>query len=533
MYPVYKIETFTGGVQDYTIEKDALLIACKEIITSAVGSFQIILPTKKGGDYIYTDIALHDKVKIYYGYNSVGATPNFVGYIGTISAPINTKQGYIRVLSGFSQGEILLRRQKKNKFYTGTNASTIVTEWATELGLGAGSIAADTNQPEIEVKTKSYFDLMRFISDYWIDATHQIKKDFYVDASNNLVWGTRPFRSGASVETILEQDILATSVTRNKDAVKNNITVYGFAEKKKPEDDLWCESTDDWVLIDGDQIYAYSGGEQVEDYYIACDPGASYDKTHFKRNIPSTTIRTINIFYLWTKYTSTAFDVNPVVRLHAPDGSNYFEATLKRDLVWQQDVFSLGPDEEYDGEKKPTGVWTKTGSPNWWEIKEIAFYADFQYNNNDFDVDGIYFYPDRWSGTATDAGSIATYGQADMEVTDEKLHSDTACTQRAETLIYQMKEPPIQVELTVAGNTNVLVGDRIPLTISAENITAADFDVIAVEHILTGKPRGFQTIATLINAGDIRQIVETQPVQRLGALERQIRELALKEEELR
>lgn len=521
--PAYKIETLTGAVLDHTIEHEAFF-RFKEILTDGIGNFVFTIPTKKI-DYVFNDIVLHDKVKFYVGYTTVPANPNFIGRVTSISAPLRTESGFIRVISGLSQGEILLRRQKKNKFYTGTNASVIVTEWANDLGLGTGDITADTNQPDIEVRTKTYFDLMRQISDYWIDGANQIKKDFYVDIDFDLVWKVRPLRS-AGVETFtVGKNIEGYSVAQKVEPVKNEITIYGSADKPLPLDkDTWTESLTDWTASVGslvlDAVTFQVGAKSIR----AWDNAGGI--ATFKRDIPRTTIRDINKLFFWSIATPH-MPTTLKVRLHAPDNANYFHADFTTGGAWTFNEFDLGAEHEYHATGNPNGTWTLQGSPNWWDIEFIEFYADYAPNSNAFVfIDGLWFFPKRWSNTASDAGSQTSYGQRDLEITDDKLHSDTECQRRAETLEFTLKNHPTQITLLTKGNTNVLIGDRLSMTIPAENISAVNYDIFSVEHSFYPQP-GWQTRAVMVNSVNIRREVSFSPMQKLVGLRRKVRELTI------
>lgn len=233
MIPVQKIEVWHGGSLLHTIT-DALSIRVREVLTDAVGTFKFAVATKKNGDYLYNDINVYDTVKIWIDYDSVGATPLTVGKIYRISAPLKTKQGYLRLFYGKNQGEILERRVKGRKAWSGTAASTIVTELANDLGLGTSEIEADTTAVTLTTDVDTYFDLLKKLSDYWYDAGNQVKKDFYVDVNNNLVWKSRPLRT-TGVETLsVGEEILSYILTHDATQLKNNITVYGKREVYNP-----------------------------------------------------------------------------------------------------------------------------------------------------------------------------------------------------------------------------------------------------------------------------------------------------------
>lgn len=496
--PVYKIETYTGAVLDHTITNEIRNIQFKETLTDAIGSFSFTVPTKKNGGYYYDDIALHDKVKIYLGYDSVPANPNFIGRVTTISGPLSMQQGYIRIVSGFSQGEILLRRQKTNKHWNSTGASTIATDIANDLSLGTGDIDAEVIQEDIEVDTETYFNLLQRMSDYWNDATHQVKYDFYVDTDNDLVWKARPIRT-AGVETLtVGKNLLHYNVTRDVNSVKNNINIYGKAKKLNPTDgDSWTEATTNWVsdgTLSADATDYTTGTKSVQTTRAATS-------TYMRRSITSDSLlypKDPQFIHFWLKVKHTVCNASYTVHLYAPDSSNYFVRTY-----WRV------PNDEWVEYQIPTGKQSKdfttgAGSPDWSDIQAIHFYSACAGGGTiTLWVDNLYFGGERFSGSASDATSQTNYGQRDLEVIDDRLTTDTMCSQRAEKLLYQLKDPPTYILVTTPGNTNILIGDRLSMTIPAENINAANYDVYEVTQMLDAQ-QGFLTKALMIDSGENR-----------------------------
>ena len=523
MKVAYEIETWTGGVQDHSITDEALSIYFKEILTSGVGHFTVTLPSKKGNDKRYDDIALNDTVKIFIGEDTLPGTANFIGKVGKITdTPV--KKQWIKTVSGLSQGEILLRRFKYNKFYDGIGASTIVTEWATDLTLGAGEIAADATAVTLEVKTKSYFDLLQGISDYY-DAGGSVQKDFYVDVNNNLVWKSRPIRT-AGVETLTVGDnILNYAVVKSVDAVKNYITVYGAAEKLLPDDESWTEETTSWTADDG-AVDRNQPGQKVGSWYIRGHTGVANSTYSFKRDIPHTTIRDISQVCFW-RYNATQCDAS-YCRLLAPDAANYFQADLGTANDWSWKELPLGPNQIYDVNKNPNGVWTTNGSPNWWDIEYIKFVGSYAVNDKYNGIDNLYFYPIRWSDTRENPASYNAYGFRELEVTDDKLHSDADCEERARTLLSQLKDPPTQITALVKGNENILVGDRLSMTLPNEGISGVNYDVLAVEQSYV-KPNTWTTKATMVNSANTREEVATNPLRIIANLHKRLKAMNLSE----
>jgi len=526
MIPVYKIETLTAAVLDHTITNEAANVYSKEVITDGIGHFMFTVPSGPiAGDYKFNDIALNDIVKIYLGYQSkpYSATPDFIGRVGKISGPLSSETGYLRIISGLSQGEILLRRFKKNKYYNAVGASTIVTEWANDLGIfGAGDITADATAVTLEVRTKNYFDLLQGISDYWFNAGNQIKKDFLVDVDGHLHWKTRPIRV-AGVETLTVGDnIINYAVNRDIDAVKNDITVYGAAENFLPVDkDSYTEALAGWTATSG-ALTLQATPFGVGAWYIRCN-NAGGNIVDFEYDLPHITIRDINKVCFW-EWVAAFGAGTGYVDLFAPDNANYFRASAPKAGAWTFRERSLGPSQVYHVDENPNGIWTEVGTPNWWDIEKIRFYADFGGVGQSMFVDLMYFHPVRWTDNATDAASIVSYDQRDLEITDNNLHSDSDCQKRGEALLYQMKDAPTQITVTVPGNTNILVGDRLSMTIPAENISAANYDVITVEHSIASN--GFTTKAVMVDSGNIRQPIALTSIRLLSDLNRYVRELA-------
>lgn len=531
--PVYKVETLTGAVSDHIIENEVASLYFKDILTDGVGTFSFMVPTKKNGGYYYDDIALNDKVKIWLAYDSVGANPNFIGKIYKISAPLSTQQGYVRVINGLSQGEVLLRRFKENKYWLGGRVSgtavSIVDSIADDLSLGKTDIASDATTINHEVRAKTYFDVLRDVADWWVNAGSQLKYDFYVDTDNDLVWKARPIRT-AGVETFTVGDnILSYNVIRDLTRVKNNITVYGAAEKPQPSDnDGWTESSSgDWTLDQGTVINDDAGDKQVGANSLNPEVDAAGDKIQIHRAVTPIHIATINELHFWRKHSVGAFDAGPYLRLYAPDNSNYFEYTWSTgaaDAAWREIILTLGAANVYDAATNPTADWHETGTPNWWAIEGIEFYADFNgLGPWELWLDGLYLFPDRWSNTASDATSQSNYGRRDLIVKDDKLHSDSDCQKRSETMLYQLKDPPTQINAVVPGNDNVLIGDRLPMTIPAEGISAANYDVIIVENWLNNN--GWTTRASMVDSANTREAVTQDGLKMMSDLKRELREL--------
>lgn len=514
--PVYKIETYTGAVLDHTITSDAINIRVKETLTENVGTFSFTVPTKKNGDtYYYNDIAVNDKIKIYLGYDSISASDLVtIGKVYQIAGPLSTESGYLRAITGRNQGEILKRRLKGMKEWVNVDASVFVTELANDLSLGTGEIATDTTDVNFTVdidKHETYLSLLQKVSDYWYNAGTQIKKDFYVDTDNNLVWKSRPIRT-SGVETLTVGDnIIAYQVFRDLDCVRNKIWVYGAAELATPTDkDSWTEdltkpnnqldhadgtwtcfsgaatiSIDTANEIVGSNCVKTAGGAAtglVFDFDNGKEPNANYYPSFTSQVYVATGHEQVCI-----RFTDDSGDDNEAIKWFTAKPNEWSIITSKCGSK-NADLWSYP--------KANVSVF------DWSGIKKIEWITSTT-AGVDFYVDGAFFNSRRFLNTAEDATSQSNYGVREMVVVDDALGSTAECEMRGEALLYQLKDPPIRLDVTVPGNTGLKIGDRLPMTIPAENISAVNFDVITVIHTFN-KNQGFRTNATMLDSGSLR-----------------------------
>jgi len=521
--PVSKIETYTGAVLDHTIEPgtDAIAIIVKETLTGGIGTFSFTLPGIKGSRYPYNDIAVNDIVKVWLGYDSISGDPLTKGRIYEITAPLNVQSGYLRHFSCSNQGEILQRRIKTRKVWDGIGASTIVEELCDDLGLGKTEVTADATSVDLICDGETYFDVLRRISDYWASGGSQIKKDFYVDIDNNLVWKVRPIRS-AGVETLtVGQNIMSYNLLRDILSVKNKIYVYGQRVQFNPKDptaigrkfpvdgDSWTYGTG-WTPIQG-ALITYSTAPKVGSNCLRCISDAGGDCQFY---------RTFSQLHVEGKagYTMLEFwgrrdallATNHHVKIYCPDDSNYYEFEFEdpgSNGVWAYTITSLGENNTYNAVTNPDGEWVVNGSPTWENMQGIEVFVDSGGSFN-WDTDGLCLSYGRWRDTAEDATSQSNYGQRDLIIVDDDLASDGDCEKRAETLLYQLKDPVLRLDISTPGNTNIKIGDRLSITIPAENISAVDYDVITVQHQLLAES-GFVTRATLVNSANTRTVPPT------------------------
>ena len=483
-------------------------------MTSGVGTFSFSLPAKVGFTNTYDDIGNNYKVKIYFGYNGV-YTHLFSGKILPLTSNIS-KDRLVRFFEGKSLSEILERRFKYNKRWQAVDADVIVAELcdASNLNL-ASNITADASHETITVRTESYFDVLKKVSDYWVNAGSRVNRDIWVDKDNVLQWVPRPARTVGVESFTYGNDFIDYNLKYDILGVKNKITVYGAAAAPYPLDkDALSDSLTDWTAINGALALTNAApyGAKAGTYRISV---SGNNAVGMYRTLPKRIhLRDINKLSLW--YVHAAFQ--PKVILYAPDSSNTFAASLPGATgAWRFFEGGLGEVNEYDVDERPSGIWTKTGSPNWWDIEATEFSSTFSAGAWNLDVDKIWFSPERWTHTPSEyATSQNVYGLREAEFTDDNLLSEAECQVRAETLLYQLKDRVLRLDFTVPGNTNVLLGDQLSITLPLDNISNVAFDVVSVEHHFG--MQGYQTTVHLMQGANTRQL---PPMTTLDSIQQQ------------
>ena len=138
-FPKYTIKFYdASNTLTYTLTNEAISVLTHNGLNEDVGVFSIQLPLTHGLPlvYDYLDIDRNWTVKVWYDYGSVSTVglPDFMGKVYQAASTI-TDQGYVRLISGKGNGEILQRRIKSRRVYKAVGAGTIANELATDLGI--------------------------------------------------------------------------------------------------------------------------------------------------------------------------------------------------------------------------------------------------------------------------------------------------------------------------------------------------------------------------------------------------------------
>jgi hypothetical protein len=484
-------------------------------MTTDVGSFSFTVPAIKGLTNSYDDIGNFYRATYELGYDST-YTHLFSGRVLDISTEVAGK--CTRTFTGKGLGELLERRVKRNKRWQATAAEDIVDDIAADLSLTC-SRDNETTAETITVNTESYFDILKKVSDYWYDASTQVKMDFGINKDGELFWKTRPIRT-VGVESI--NKILAYNLKYTITNSKNNIRVLGASTAPYPVlMDDWTDSLTDWTATVGTLSLADAAATtphvpKAGTYWISCLVNASSKQAAFYRVIPTITTRSINKIKFWEMIVGGTADVFEV-RLFT-DNSNYFyskDGALTKTANKVYVDLPIGDGTEYDVDENPSGTWIKTGTPNWYDINQVGFFIHQTSGIIDLSVyiDKLHFYPEPWqySTDAEDSTNQTVYGEREAEYVDANLNSAAQCQSRQETLLYQQKDRILRLDFTVPGNTNILLGDRIPITLPIDNVSAVDFDVASVTHVF--KDNGYLTTAHCLNTANTRRLPPLSPME--------------------
>lgn len=505
----------------YTITTDVLTATSTDVCTTESGSFSFTVPAVKGHDNVYDDIGNNYLVYFDYGYGG-SYTHKFSGRITDFTT--NVEEGATRTFTGQGLTATLERRFKRNKRWQEVDASDIVGELVTDLSgdseIGGSSVDVDTTHEVVTVETESYFDVLKKVSDYWYDSDTKVTKDFGIDKDNHLFWIARPLRTdGVATISNLTKYSLKYSILPSK----NRVRVYGAASVPFPVDrDSFTESATGWVANRG-AVSATSGGIGVKaGTYRIYTAATGYIDIEYE--LPKRVyLRDINTLSFWYNHNANY----PSVILYAPDASNYFYSPLDNTTAtWIFFEQSLGEKNEYDANERPNGKWYKYGTPNWWDIQKIGFKnTDSPTTPMEFNLDKLWFYPDRVYADANDSTNETAYRIREIEIYDDKLLLETECLKRANTILYQQKDRVLRLDFTVPGNTNILLGDRVPITLPLDNLTDQDFDFVSVTDTFSKEPLGYFTSVKALDTGDTRRVPSTSPLESIRLTQKNTREV--------
>jgi hypothetical protein len=433
------------------------------------------------------------------GYINIGRGVNVPQIITTRTESIKYESGpsenYLRV-SGRCWGEKLFRRVV-TKTYSSQKGEAIVKDlldYYVGLSHVRNSIElvenTDTTYTKLEYENTPVFDILKYIAGS-ADKAGVIGYDFRVAPDAKFEFFQR--NSKTSPVSVSEK-IEASEYRKEILAVRNKARVYGSQGKNFPADlDSWSESLDGWITVTGS---------------IELDSRAREGTYSLRLNAPANVVGNIyrtfdalckpQTFVVWAWMPGNLGGGYGYVRLFAPDSANYFQANISSlleaqcILQWGLISLALGPNQMYDADNNPSGVWTiGAGNPQWSQISGLQLIISALDVSTYILYDGDFgFLNCTFVGTDEDSGSQSVYGLRELTETDEELSSDNECTLRAKAILAQLKDPAEYLTVTSTvidyGTTPILPGDKIHVVLPNENVDA-DFRILTVEYVVDAK----------------------------------------------
>jgi hypothetical protein len=527
MIPTHSIAfySYIGGTQRNDVE--LIELQTKSRLTESIGTFVATVKSEEN-----FNVGLFDRVEIKLGWSTLPSTNTFVGKVTGINSQVGDAK--VKIISGLDLGEILLRRFKST-YYWNKSVHDIADEFRTDLGL-SDEIEDDDQIVEVLLAEDSYFDALQKISDYWISPSVQVKKDFYVDVDGKLAYRNRspPWRT-TGVETLeFGENLFSYSCNRSLEKVKNWIKVYGDWDKlyeiHTPADENWTESLTNWNLEYGNGLILSTPGH-AGTYYLSAGAkytGSDYECLFSRSFSPEFCLingvrKNAESFSRILHHAMTSVGTPPSaqIRLWAPDSSNYFSHDFG---VYAGGVWDPTPSSIDFGEGS-TG-WGETGNPVWDHLTRIQFRGE---NNINFDlnIDELFLTGGKLRSEVTDSTSLAAYGRRELVHSDEKLITATQCTARAQTILYQRKDPVTELSLTCRGSNNILLGDELPITLPLEGFASEPFYVVGVDHLYSVSENGWYTVPSLVSSMENHiQHVAFEPVREISVLKQRVNKLS-------
>jgi hypothetical protein len=439
-----------------------------------------------------------------------------------INCKSTSVENYIRV-RGRCWGERLFRRVV-SKSYKNKKGEEIVKDLI-DYYVGLSHVRdstelienTDTTYTLLEYEDTPVFDILKYIASS-ADKAGVIGFDFRVEPDGKFAFFPRNSKTSAvSLAELIEISEYRKDIHR----IRNKITSYGAGERPYPLDvdgQPWSDSlSENLTKPDNWLEHALGKWEPLTGY-----TNMNIETTDvFKGSKCVKATCTAYMYYVsfwWVfmdgyvnanRYPSLVFAIkvddhhtlNHSIELHDGSGDdNVAWRTFTIQKTGQWEVIKLGIGKSHKDE------WTESifnvSDFRWDLIRGVRFSIDQKYNESgDVWVDMFHFGRGRWEATEEDTGSQATYGLRELVEIDEELHSDNECSLRAKALLAYLKAPVEYLTLrsTVIdyGNTPLLPGDKIHVTLPNENIDA-DYRIISVEYHVLAKE---QTLEITLELG--------------------------------
>jgi hypothetical protein len=398
-------------------------------------------------------------------------------------------ENYVRV-SGRCWGEKLFRRTV-TKTYENQKGEVIVKDLLDNFA-GLSHVRdstelvenTDTTYTRLEYEDTPIWDILEYIAES-ADKAGVIGYDFRVAPDGKFEFFPRNSKTSP---VSLSEKIEFSEYSKDIHRVRNRITVYGVAEKSVPADkDAWTESLTPadgfWSAVSGtvsfDTSTEVKGSGSIKTYAAS----VYYAACLFTLNMGKEVNCNLYPLLSFWAYREAAFNGNISVILYdsADKSSSH--------------MFNVGPDKWTQLQVRVGAInadlWNAENGFDWTQIKKVRFDCWFSgTGTGSFWVDGLFFGGRRYNSVQEDSGSQSAYGLRELVEVDEELCSDNECALRAKAILNYQKDSAecLTLKSTVIdyGNTPLLPGDKIHVTLPNENVDA-DFRILAIEYRVDAK----------------------------------------------
>jgi hypothetical protein len=469
--------------------------------TTEVGSFEVLLQNwdkkySQGGTYPI-NVGLDGHIDI----GRVSNIPQIITcHVESVKCESTPSENYISV-GGRCWGERLFRRVV-TKTYENKKGEEIVKDLLDNFaGLShtRDSIElvedTDTTYTKLEYDNTPVFDILKNIAES-ADKSGVIGFDFRVAPDAKFEFF--PKNSKTSPVSLSEK-IEVSEYRKDIHRIRNKITVYGVADKSVPSDkDAWTESLTpedgSWSGVSGtvsfDTATKKKGSGSIKTYAANLYYATCMLTLNSGKEVNANLYQTLNFFI--RRENSFNGNINVIL----------FDAAEKS----ASNFFSIGADEWFQKQVKVgaenADVWDVEGGFDWTQIKTIRFDCWFTgTGTGSFWVDGLFFGERRYSSTQEDSASQSAYGLRELVEVDEELYSDNECLLRAKAVLNNLKDSAEYLTISSTtidyGNTPLLAGDKVHVTLPNENV-GADFRILSVEYHVDAKT---QTLEITLELG--------------------------------
>ena len=393
--------------------------------TKEVSSWELLL---QNWDKKYSPSGTYPIIVGQDGYICIGRGANCPQIITTRTESVKYESGptenYVRV-AGRCWGEKLFRRVV-TKTYSSQKGEAIVKDlldYFSGLSHVRNAIElvedTDTTFSKLEYENTPVWDILRAIAAA-SDLAGVVGYDFRIAPDAKVEFFSRLSKT-SSVN--LTDKIEVSEYRKDIFGVRNKVKVYGSQGKIFPANlDSWSESVDGWTTVSG-TLSLESTRQRKGSSNLRVDVAASVEGNIYRTFDALVKPQT---FVVWAWMPGNLGGGYGYVRLWAPDSSNYFQANIKSILEsncilqWGLISLALGPNQMYDADSNPNGIWTKTGNPQWSQISSLQLIICTIGAASYYMYDGNFgFLNCSYSGTFEDSGSQSAYGLRELTETDE------------------------------------------------------------------------------------------------------------------